>query len=151
MQTMVRLACVTCLVMMAVLGCARTAKSVPAVVGGPCAYKDIPGWARVVSIRAAPAKANNCPNHPVVVRFDFIPDDPKLTSKQAQDLTLTVAGGMNPARAYITAKGIAKGKTYRCVRREIMQGTCTPVLYTFPKIDLSDFGQSCYPKQEARP
>jgi hypothetical protein len=130
----------------ALCGCAASAQPRLPFVGGPCAYTDIPGWARVVSIQAAPPKAHNCPNDPVEVRFDFIPADPSLEAKQAEDLTLTVGAGMNPARSYVAAKGIVKGKTYRCVRREITKGTCTPVLYTFPKIDLSDFEQSCYAK-----
>ena len=134
-------------VVSALCGCAGSAVSNHPVVGGPCAYKDIPGWARIVSIQTAPPKAHNCPNDPVEVRFDFIPADPSLEAKQAEDLTLTVGGGMNPARSYVAAKGIVKGKTYRCVRREITKGTCTPVLYTFPKIDLSDFDKSCFAKQ----
>jgi len=130
----------------AICGCAASAKPGRLVVGGPCSYRDIPGWARIVSIEESSKDANSCPNNPVVVRFDFIPADPSLEAKQAEDLTLTVGAGMNPARSYMAAKGIVKGRTYCCVRREITNGTCTPVLYTFPKIDLSDFEQSCYAK-----
>jgi len=134
------------MVFAALCGCAAGAKPNPQVVGGPCVYRDIPGWARIVSIEDASKRDNNCPNNPVVVRFDFIPADPSLEAKQAEDLTLTVGGGMNPARSYVAAKGIVKGKTYRCVRREITKGACTPVLYAFPKIDLGDFEKSCYAK-----
>jgi len=138
---------VPAVLLFAICGCAGSAESAQPVVGGPCTYRDIPGWARIVSIQAASKQAYNCPNHPVMVRFDFIPADPKLAFKQAQDLTLTVGAGMNPARPYVTAKGIVKGKTYRCIRREITKGTCTPVIYAFPTINLSDFDQSCYTKQ----
>ncbi|MEN6474048.1 MAG: hypothetical protein ABFD81_08545 [Syntrophaceae bacterium] len=135
---------VSAVLLSAICGCAGSAESAPSIVGGPCAYRDIPGWARIVSIQKASRQASNCPNNPVVVRFDFIPADPKLAFKQAQDLTLTVGAGMNPARSYVAAKGIVKGKTYRCVRREIIKGTCTPVLYAFPTINLKDFDKSCY-------
>jgi hypothetical protein len=119
------------------------------IVGGPCEYVDIPGIARVVSANEADPADFNCKNA-VEVIFDFIPDDPAAiddylfpTSKDTGK-RLTVGSGMNPPKTWVLEQGLTEGSEHSCIRREITKGTCTPVIFHFPDIDMNKWEETCF-------
>ena len=118
-------------------------------VGGPCTYTDIPGTAVIQALEVPLPSEAGCYD-PVRVVFDFIPG-PGAGDKMGLlgELTaqrLTVGGGMNPSRIWADLKGLRPGKNIPCVRKEIDQGTCTPVVYTFPGLNMDDWEVHCWPK-----
>jgi len=114
------------------------------ITGGECTYIQTLGTAEIISITPAPAETYNCPNNPVEVVFDFTPENPIDESDNDKGQRMTVGAGMNPSLDLITAKGIAVGNVYICIRNDIETGTCTPWIFTFPNIDLSDYDEYCY-------
>ena len=111
--------------------------------GGPCQYLEIPGTAKITVIRPA-GTGYNCPRNPVEVLFDFTADDPRRSSRQAQDRYLKIGAGMNPSMDFVENRGLKVGQTLRCVRKEIITGTCSPTGFDFPDIDFSDYGKWCF-------
>jgi hypothetical protein len=118
-------------------------------LGGPCYYNAIEGVARIYDIFNAPANGYNCVNAKEV-RFEFIPKDSTAPSRYLYPNVkdkypkLTVGAGMNPSQAFLDAKGIYRGPTLPCERREITWGTCTAVVFVFPTIDFSDWASYCF-------
>ncbi len=112
---------------------------------GSCTYTRTPGTATIVSLNSAPGGSNNCNNIPVEVVFDFVPLDlvAAIPATDNQRL-LTVGDGKNPPLDYVLAKGLTVGSTHPCTRQIITSGVCTPVLFTFTDIDLSDYAASCF-------
>ena len=116
-------------------------------VGGPCAYEDTPGKAVITAVGGADPDEANCAREPRAVLFDFIPDKPRTrwrfpnwgTSGQR----LTVAGGMNPPASWLRSQKVRVGAELSCVRREIVKGTCTPVVYEFPDLDMAAAAEAC--------
>ncbi|MCK4221480.1 MAG: hypothetical protein KAX25_01325 [Dehalococcoidia bacterium] len=115
-------------------------------VGGPCEYGHIPGVATVVSVEADDSEDALCQDA-VVVTFDFVPDDASAVDDYRfpgwldTGQHLTVGAGANPPRAWVVEQGLTERSEHRCVRSEITSGTCTPVLFSFPDIDFSDWSQ----------
>lgn len=113
------------------------------IVGGACSYTETPGEATVVSLNNATAGQNDCNNDPVEVVFNFTPSDPlKANAATDKNVHLTVGDGKNPSRSYIASKGFAVGATLKCSRKTIISGTCTPIVFDFPDLDLSDSANS---------
>jgi hypothetical protein len=105
---------------------------------------DIPGTAIITAIKPARAGLNNCPRNPVEVLFDFTPADPKLSSKCASDRHMTVGAGMNPSLDFVENRGLKVGQTLRCIRKEIVTGTCNPTGFDFQDINFSDYAKWCF-------
>ncbi len=119
----------------------------PPMVGGPCKYADTPGMATIVSVEPAPDGALNCTNHPVEVVFDFTPTNAG-TGGAATGRTLTIGEGLNPPLSWVQAEGLIVGSQHPCVRHDIIEGTCTPILYSFPDIDTQAGLNACYAQEE---
>lgn len=51
---------------------------------------------------------------------------------------------MNPPREWALGKGLVKGAVHRCIRAEVLKGACTPVVFTFPDIDVSGWEKICF-------
>jgi len=122
----------------------------PYLVGGLCEYKEIMGTAVISSIADANSDDLNCDNEPVEVLFNFMPDDlnakddylfPNISDSNQK---IKLGEGLNPSKDYMNIKGIIKGTSHKCIRKEIVKGTCTPVLYEFSQIDFSDYGEYCW-------
>lgn len=111
--------------------------------GGPCEYLEIPGTAKITAIKPAGA-GYNCPRNPVEVLFNFTPDDPKRSSRNAQDRHFQIGSGMNPSMDFVENLGLKVGQTLRCIRKEIVRGTCSPLGFDFPDVDLSNYGKFCF-------
>lgn len=113
------------------------------IVGGACSYAETPGEATIVSLHNAAAGPNDCNNDPVEVVFNFTPSNPlKANAATDKNVRLTVGDGKNPSRSYIASKGFVVGATLKCRRKTIISGACTPIVFDFPDIDLSDSANS---------
>lgn len=119
------------------------------MTGGKCTYREIQGMAEITSITEAPANANNCKNGVEIV-FTFTPEDPEAVKSYLFPLSgdtgqrLTVGAGMNPPGPWVEKKGLSVGSALRCIRKEIVQGACTPVLFVFPETDWTDWQKDCF-------
>jgi hypothetical protein len=118
-----------------------------------CEYKDYKGTVKISSIEKD--KSPSSFKDPVIVFFDFTPDDAsasksyRFTNFPDQKVGLTIAGGLHPSSKCLEKQGIKVGSEHKAVRREIMKGTCTPVIFT-----LTDFKEElCFepePKMEKK-
>jgi len=125
------------------------AEDISNIDGGSCSYVDTYGKAEIISIKQAGPESYNCKNA-VEVLFNFTPDDPnaikhyKMYNWPDTNRKLTVSAGINPSREMVEKKGIKVGKIYRCIRQDIVQGTCTPVIFRVPDIDFTDTLNYCW-------
>lgn len=111
-------------------------------MGGSCSYVKFEGYAKITSIVPAPESEYNCPEKPELVTFEFTPLDKsdrkkyRFTGYSDSAVNMRINDGVNPSHAWIKNNGIAIGKKFRCFRTELSKGTCTPVIYTFPDLNL---------------
>jgi hypothetical protein len=118
-------------------------------VGGICEYQQIHGRAVITDVREADPHANNCIDAVEVV-FTFTPDEPSASGRYRfanhpdTQQYLRVGSGMNPPRAWVRSKGLVKGSVHNCIRSEIVKGTCTPVVFTFPDLDTAGWEKTCF-------
>lgn len=106
------------------------------LVGGPCRYVDYPGRATIVAV--TPAGQAGTPA--MDVTFTFAPDrpisgDPLYEPGKVHHLTLI--GGSAPSPRFVQRYGLRPGLPLPCRLRTIRKGTCTPVLFDFPTLDLT--------------
>lgn len=114
-------------------------------LGGSCTYTRTQGQATIVSLNSANPSSNNCNNNPVEVVFDFAPDNPaNANNVMDKNRVLTVGDGKNPPLNYVLGKGLSIGSIHPCIKQNIASGTCTPVIFTFTDVDLSDYAASCF-------
>ena len=152
MNTIIKLLLVWSLSLVVVLtmGCNEDSDSDAAdVVGGRCEYNDIQGRATINSVAVPDAGEDNCKNA-VKIMFTFTPDDVSAPDDYRfgewpdTDRQFTVGAGKNPPKAWAESVGLVQGSTYKCVRSEIINGTCTPVIFSFPEIDLTGWEKECF-------
>ena len=111
-------------------------------VGGGCEYIKYEGIAKIKSIYTVPSDEYNCPNEPKKIKFEFTPnnisdrDQYKYTNYNDSANYMRINAGMNPSQLWIDNNKIEIGKEYKCFRTEIKKGTCTPVVFEFPDLDL---------------
>lgn len=113
-------------------------------VGGPCTYVDHPGTATILAVTPAlPDKNVPTPPYPgmtVTYRFKAAnPLPPQGIHMEGKIQTLTMVSGWPPGRRFLKKYGIHPGANLPCVLRIIQSGTCTPLLFQFPGIDLADY------------
>jgi hypothetical protein len=119
-------------------------------VGGECIYKDIPGIAEIVSISQPDQGENNCPNDPVKITFNFSPNDSNAPEQYLypnwsdENQIFTISDGKNPSRECANDEGLNVGSQHECIRKEIIEGTCTPVIFHFSLVDENKFIESCF-------
>ncbi len=58
---------------------------------------------------------------------------------------LTLLDGRAPGPRFTAKYGLAPGRILPCELRVIRQGACTPVVFTFPGIDLGDYFEALPP------
>lgn len=135
--------------LLAILAAAACAER-SVMVGGPCDYEDTPGKALVTAVGAPDPDEANCINQPRVVLFDFVPDKPvkswRFPNWGLKGQRLQVAGGFNPSAKWLRGQGIKVGTELTCIRREIVKGTCTPVVWDFPELAMSAAAADCQGK-----
>ncbi len=117
---------------------------------GPCTYTDIVGVATITAVTSPAVDDPNCDNEPLRVIFDFEPADEGATGGYLfpdwsdEALQLTVAGGMNPSSQWIEEQGLDVTSEHACLRQECRTGSCTPVVFHFPDLDLVGAIHDCW-------
>lgn len=117
------------------------------VVGGPCEYKAYPGRATIVSVqkKERPAKAGAPLSAVYEVKFSFTPHGEIKEGYgrvEGKEYLLLLANSSYPGPGFLKKYGIKPGKFFECYLKVITRGTCTPVLFDFPTIDLTDYSES---------
>ena len=116
--------------------------------GGPCSYIKYPGSALIVSVAADTSRMRTCENAAVIL-FTFHPTDSSATNSYRfpawpdTNCAFLVGSGCTPPLNWAISQGLVVGSEHRCARWEIIEGTCTPVIYKFSDIDYSAWGDSC--------
>jgi len=144
MPNNIKVSCICFLSIFLFLSCSSSSKN-SGPIGGPCSYTSTTGTATIVSLNSASTNSNNCNNNPVEVIFDFTPSKPSdVNTATDTNRVLTVGDGKNPSLNYVLSKGLAVGSTHPCMRQIEVSGVCTPVVFTFTDIDLTDYAASCF-------
>jgi hypothetical protein len=118
-------------------------------LGAGCEYRKFYGRATITEVRNADPDANNC-RDAVEVVFTFspietsAPEHYRFSNQPDTGRFLHVGAGMNPPRAWVRSKGLVPGAVHRCIRSEVLKGACTPVVFTFPDIDMDDWRKYCF-------
>lgn len=102
------------------------------MTGGPCDYALMPGTATIVSVHEQSGSLE--------IIFDFVPHDPieadKYRFAQGSDSyqTHTFEISEKSPRAWAEKRGLIEGSQHQCVRMDLIEGTCTPLVFDFPDI-----------------
>jgi hypothetical protein len=117
------------------------------VVGGPCEYKAYRGYAKILSIhkKEVQAKTGGPSNMVYEVKFSFTPHEEikeRYGQVEGKEYLLLLANSSYPGPGFLKKYGITPGKCFECYLKIITRGTCTPVLFDFPTIDLCDYSES---------
>jgi len=117
------------------------------VVGGPCEYKAYRGHAKIVSIheKELPPKVGGPSNVVYDVKFSFTTHEEikgSLARVEGKEYLLLLANSSYPGPGFLKKYEIKPDKCFECYLKVIIRGTCTPVLFDFPTIDLSDYSES---------
>lgn len=110
------------------------------VFGGQCEYKKYEGQARIISVRK-----KELPNESYEVKFCFHTDEIIVEAYgqvEGKEYLLLLDNSSYPGAKFLKKYGIEKGKYFDCYLKVITRGTCTPVLFYFPTIDLSDYSEN---------
>jgi len=113
-----------------------------ALRGGPCGYADHPGTATILSVTALPrTSAEAYQPHRILFTFQAEPmlADRLYAPGKVHEMTLT--GGAAPGKGFVEKYGITQGRKIPAVIHLIRSGTCTPVVFSFQGIDLSDHSE----------
>ena len=120
----------------------------PIMPGGPCFYTHYPGTATIRTVTPDTSSTRNC-DTAVIIVFDFAPDDSSAVDRYRipswPDTGRTfqqISGGSVPV-GWAEKEGMTPGSGHRCERSEIRRGACTPVVFDFLDVDISDWPDYC--------
>lgn len=105
--------------------------------GGQCEYKKYRGQAKIISVRKKELTKES-----YKVKFCFHTDEiiaEAYGQVERKEYLLLMDNSSYPGLKFLKRYGIEKGKYFDCYLKVITRGTCTPVLFDFPAIDLSDY------------
>lgn len=106
----------------------------PEIVGGPCAYTDIPGTVTLTQFKPEPGG--------IVAYFDFQPGEAHAVHRpQDHHNHLVLRSGDLPTPSWLAEQHLTVGSRLQAVRQDIRSGTCSPVLYLFPTLPEGTRGQ----------
>ena len=113
------------------------------VVGGQCDYRQYKGTATIVSVqrRELPDHYRGPTYEQYEVKFSFQPDETireRHGQVEGKEFLLLLRNSMYPGLKFLKKYGVEDGSTFDCYIKVITRGTCTPVLFEFPAIDLDD-------------
>lgn len=121
-------------------------------VGGPCEYAQYDGTATIIRIEKTQASTEQAtveggPGYEgYEVGFVFTTD--KIIKEdwpQVQDILLgkeqllLLKNGWYPGPEFIKKYHIAVGRSFQATLNVITKGTCSPISFDFPEIDLGDY------------
>ena len=120
------------------------------LIGGSCAYRDVPGKATIVSVEKtaasrAQAKTGGGPGYEgFEVHFRFAPAraDAEIAGQVGKSLLLQLTNSWYPGPRFLDKYGIRAGRTVPAVLKVRTSGSCSPYVYEFPGVDLSDYFES---------
>ncbi len=92
--------------------------------GGACSYEETHGTCTFVDATAG-----------ADVTFDFVSDDGAVTDS---DILTVGDGGTAPTQACLDELGISAGASVGCTRGTIVEGTCSPTVYSFDDFSTND-------------
>jgi hypothetical protein len=111
------------------------------LIGGPCEYKTYEGRAKIISINARTYPGDPS-DETYEVKFAFYPDqkiiEPYVQTEDKEYLLL-LTNSSYPGKIFLLKYGIEIGKVFACNLRVITKGTCSPVIFEFPSINLDDY------------
>ncbi len=112
------------------------------MVGGPCHYKTYPGMAEVISVEKIKDSNEGENKDAYDVRFLFkshaSPKAP-FARIEGKPQRFLLANGSAPKGGFLKKYDIAVGKELPCDLEVIVKGTCTPIIFKFPTVDLTDY------------
>ncbi len=124
--------------------CSATLNASP-LIGGRCEYSRIPGKCKITSITTPSNNENNCIKTPVKVEFKFAPTKSvKFIYPERNTSSITIADGKNPPQEWVNKNSIKVNKTFSCVKNEEISGACSPVVFEFASLDLTDASNYCW-------
>lgn len=118
------------------------------LVGGACDYDYYPGQCKITKVeQTTESKRQGTevggPGYPgYLVEFSFIPtatDNLNAADYQSDGNSLTLKNSWYMGPRYIADYGIKVGANFTCNFGRIKTGTCTPIIYDFNDIDLTDY------------
>jgi len=124
--------------------CLSTGEPVRRPVGGPCKYNKYKGLARIISIhKKEPPKKYGGPSYESYeVKFSFHTDQiirETYGQVEGKQYLLLLKNSWYPGTKFLRKYGIEAGKYFECYLNVITKGTCTPVIFEFSAINLSDY------------
>ena len=113
-------------------------------LGGPCEYKAYAGQAKIVSINKIQVKeaANDSSKELYEVKFSFHPEqeiEEAYGQVEGKNYTLLLNNSSYPSSRFLRRYGIELGENFDCYLKVITKGTCTPIIFDLPTINLSDY------------
>ena len=114
------------------------------VVGGPCDYEAYKGQATIISIhrKELPDNYGGPAYEKYEVKFTFHPNEAiqeRHGRIEGGEPLLLLQNSWYPGPRFLQKYGIAEGKRFDCYLKVITRGTCTPIIFDFPTIDLADY------------
>jgi len=106
------------------------------VVGGSCQYKKYKGRAEIISItkKGVPDSYE--------VKFSFHSDQEikeTFAQTKGREFPLMLSNFSHPGPKFLEKYGIEVGRVFDCYLNVITKGTCTPIIFEFPSINLDDY------------
>jgi len=111
-------------------------------VGGPCEYNQYRGKARIVSVTRMAEQQQG--REKFEVKFNFLPEEEikeSFARVEGREFLLLLTNSTYPEGLFLERYQIKTGKIFDCILKVIRKGTCTPMLFEFPGINLSDYGK----------
>ena len=113
-------------------------------VGGQCEYSKYHGKAAIVSIIPKPSSSHSAGPfyEEFEVGFRFVTEEEikEVHGRiEGKEYVLTLANSRYPGPKFLKKYGIKVGKFFDCSLNVITKGACTPIMFDFPDIDLSDY------------
>lgn len=114
------------------------------VFGGQCEYKKYRGQAKIISIykKELPDSYGGPSYVSYEVKFSFHTDEiikERHGQVEGKEYLLLLDNSFYPGPKFLKKYRIEKGKHFDCYLKVITRGTCTPVFFDFPTIDLCDY------------
>lgn len=104
------------------------------LLGGQCDYKNYSGEAEIVSLQK-----NTHEGGGFLVKFSFHPSEQisqEWADPRGKVFELLMSDMSYPDSAFVEKYSLKPGQRLDCVMRVIVRGTCTPILFDFPSLDL---------------
>ena len=116
----------------------------PRVVGGPCTYKQYKGKATIVSVcrKETPENHGRRSYQAYEVKFVFFSEESIMEAHgrvEGRHYTMMLKNSSYPGPKFLEKYGIEKGRELGCFLKVITRGTCTPIIFEFPTVDLGDY------------